>query len=292
MRNVVVLFLLILTTPTFADTEAAWAALRAGTAVALMRHADAPGIGDPAGYRLEDCSTQRNLSERGKAQAAAVGALFRSNHIAIATIISSPWCRCLETARLMEVGPVSVDPAFSNAFVLTAQSEELKLRGSAVISAWKSGNLLVVTHGSNIAALSGLQLCARRDPGRGTWRNAAARGWSNFAAEVTHAYRGPTPVEANCCTEAAIARRSGATDGYLAAISSSFPISTSAGITPGHSVLAPRNQRRCPMRRAVWNVLPGIRSWTRCPALMSGPTMTRSVPPSACSRNTSSGSPR
>lgn len=158
MRNVVVLFLLILTTPTFADTEAAWAALRAGTAVALMRHADAPGIGDPAGYRLEDCSTQRNLSERGKAQAAAVGALFRSNHIAIATIISSPWCRCLETARLMEVGPVSVDPAFSNAFVLTDQRDELKRRGSAVISAWKSGNLLVVTHGSNIAALSGLQL--------------------------------------------------------------------------------------------------------------------------------------
>jgi 16S rRNA C1402 (ribose-2'-O) methylase RsmI len=52
MRNVVVPFLVILTTPTFADTEAAWAALRAGKAVALMRHADAPGIGDPAGYRL------------------------------------------------------------------------------------------------------------------------------------------------------------------------------------------------------------------------------------------------
>jgi hypothetical protein len=104
MRNVVVLFLLVLTvTPSLADTAAAWAALRAGTAVALMRHADAPGVGDPAGYRLEDCSTQRNLSERGKAQAAAVGALFRANQIAIARIISSPWCRCLETARLMEV---------------------------------------------------------------------------------------------------------------------------------------------------------------------------------------------
>jgi phosphohistidine phosphatase SixA len=159
MRNVVVLLLLIVTaTPSLADTAAAWAALRAGKAVALMRHADAPGIGDPAGYRLEDCSTQRNLSERGKAQAAAVGALFRANHIAVARIISSPWCRCLETARLMEVGPVSVDPAFSNAFVLTDQRDELKRRGSAVISAWKSGNLLVVTHGSNIAAFSGLQL--------------------------------------------------------------------------------------------------------------------------------------
>jgi hypothetical protein len=59
------------------SSEFSISALRAGTAVALMRHADAPGVGDPAGYKLEDCFTQRNLSERGKTQAAAVGALFR-----------------------------------------------------------------------------------------------------------------------------------------------------------------------------------------------------------------------
>ena len=58
----------------------------------------------------------------------------------------------------MNLGPVSVDPAFSNAFVLVDQREELKLRGSAVISGWQSGNLLVVTHGANIAALTGQQL--------------------------------------------------------------------------------------------------------------------------------------
>jgi phosphohistidine phosphatase SixA len=159
MRSVVVLFVVILTaTPSRADTAAAWAALRAGKAVALIRHADAPGIGDPAGYKLEDCSTQRNLSERGKAQAAAIGALFRANQVAVSRIISSPWCRCLETARLMDVGPVAVDASFSNAFVLTDRRDELKARGSAVISAWQSGNLLVVTHGANIAALSGQQV--------------------------------------------------------------------------------------------------------------------------------------
>jgi hypothetical protein len=65
MRNVMVLFVLVLTaTPSRADTAAAWAALRAGNAIALIRHADAPGIGDPVGYKLEDCSTQRNLSAR------------------------------------------------------------------------------------------------------------------------------------------------------------------------------------------------------------------------------------
>src|SRR4051812_37852945 len=100
MRNAVVLLVLVLTaTPALADTAAAWAALHAGNAVALMRHADAPGIGDPAGYNVKDCATQRNLSEQGKAQAAAVGALFRANQITVARIISSPWCRCLETAK-------------------------------------------------------------------------------------------------------------------------------------------------------------------------------------------------
>jgi hypothetical protein len=109
----------------------------------LMRRALA--IQRDKGLRIAPLSA---ISVSVKAQAAAVGALFRANQIATARIISSPWCRCLETARLMEVGPVSVDPAFSNAFVLTHQREELKRRGSAVISAWKSGNLLVVRRGN------------------------------------------------------------------------------------------------------------------------------------------------
>ncbi len=70
------------------------------------------------------------------------------------------------------------------------------------------------------------------------------------------------------------------------------PISTSAGSTPGHSVLAPRNQRRRPTMRAVWNVLPGMKSCTRSPRRRSGPTITRSLVPSACSMITSIGSPR
>jgi hypothetical protein len=64
---------------------------------------------------------------------------------------------------------------------------------------------------------------------------------SNYA-NYARSYRGPTPLGATCCTDAAIARRSAATDGYIPASSSTLPISTSAGITPGHSVLAPRNQ--------------------------------------------------
>jgi phosphohistidine phosphatase SixA len=141
-----------------ADDTAAWSALRAGAHVALMRHADAPGgAGDPAGFRLDDCATQRNLSDKGRADAAKIGARLRAEGIAVEKILASPWCRCMETARLMKLGPVEAQPTFSNAFVLRDQKESLTAGAGAVIDAWKgSGNLLVVTHGANIFALTGV----------------------------------------------------------------------------------------------------------------------------------------
>jgi len=139
-----------------ADEAAAWAALRQGGAVALMRHGDAPGVGDPPGWRLDDCATQRNLGERGRAEARAVGARLRAERIAIDRVVSSPWCRCIETARLVDAGPVHVEPAFANAFVLRDRREALRDAGRAFVAAWRGpGTLLVVTHGENIAALTG-----------------------------------------------------------------------------------------------------------------------------------------
>jgi phosphohistidine phosphatase SixA len=144
--------------PARADDTVAWAALRAGAHVALMRHADAPGgAGDPPGFRLEDCATQRNLSDKGRADAAKIGARLKAEGIRIEKILSSPWCRCMETARLLQLGPVEAQPAFSNVFVLRDQTEQLTAGARAVIDAWKgSGILLVVTHGANIFALTGV----------------------------------------------------------------------------------------------------------------------------------------
>ena len=69
----------------------AWAALRAGRHVALMRHADAPGgFGDPPGFRLDDCATQRNLSAKGRGDAMRIGARLRSEGIAVEKILASP----------------------------------------------------------------------------------------------------------------------------------------------------------------------------------------------------------
>ncbi|MBR1126017.1 histidine phosphatase family protein [Bradyrhizobium lablabi] len=137
----------------------AWAALRAGRHVALMRHTDAPGgAGDPAGFRLEDCATQRNLSAKGRADGEKIGARLKAEGIAFEKIISSPWCRCMDTAKLLQLGPVATDPTFSNVVVLTDQRQSLTSGARAVIEQWNgSGTLLAVTHGANIAALTGIQ---------------------------------------------------------------------------------------------------------------------------------------
>src|SRR5207247_10178254 len=90
------------------DSEKAWAALVKGGHVALIRHGNAPpGYGgDPPGFKIDDCKTQRNLDEQGRGKARAGGEAFRNHGVRVDRILSSPWCRCLETARLMAVGPV------------------------------------------------------------------------------------------------------------------------------------------------------------------------------------------
>ena len=99
--------------------------------------------------------TQRNLSEKGRADALAMGARLRAEEVTVTKILSSPWCRCLDTANLLRAAPVEVEPAFSNAFVLRERREELKEGAIAVLSKWTSGTLLVVTHGANILDLTG-----------------------------------------------------------------------------------------------------------------------------------------
>ena len=141
-----------------ADEAAAWQALRAGGHVALMRHTSAPGgVGDPAGFTLRDCATQRNLSAEGRADAQAMGARVKAEGIAFAKIMSSPWCRCVDTATLMDLGAVETEATFGNVVVLRDQREELAAGGRQIIQAWKGpGNLLVVTHGANIRAMIGV----------------------------------------------------------------------------------------------------------------------------------------
>ena len=71
-----------------------------GEKLIFIRHAYAPGSGDPNNFNLNDCSTQRNLSEEGRKQAKFIGNFFRKNKIEIDKVLSSEWCRCKETAKI------------------------------------------------------------------------------------------------------------------------------------------------------------------------------------------------
>ena len=74
--------------------------LRQGGVVAVFRHALAPGTFDPTGFRLGDCGTQRNLNDEGRAQARRIGEWFQARQLQPSKVLSSPWCRCIDTARL------------------------------------------------------------------------------------------------------------------------------------------------------------------------------------------------
>jgi phosphohistidine phosphatase SixA len=140
------------------DDTSVWAALRTDGYVALIRHASAPGpAGDPAEYKLDDCTTQRNLSEQGRAEARALGDRFRMQQVKVGKVISSEWCRCRQTAELMNIGRVEVASTFNNAFVLNATRDALTAGARATIGAWRGpGTLVVVTHGQNIMAILGV----------------------------------------------------------------------------------------------------------------------------------------
>lgn len=140
------------------DEAALWAALRDGGHVALMRHAIAPGVGDPAGFRLDDCTTQRKLSAQGRAQARAIGERFRANGITTAAVFSSQWCRCLDTARGLALGEVVAFPGLNSFFADRGEEARHTAAVRALIGerARSPLPLVLVTHQVNITALTGV----------------------------------------------------------------------------------------------------------------------------------------
>lgn len=147
--------LLLGATPCAAD-DALWALLKAGGQVVLMRHATAPGTFDPPGMRLDDCGSQRNLDEHGRDEARRIGAAFRARVIPVDKVLSSRWCRCMDTARLA-FGRVEHWEPLDGA----RPGTELEARRTAQLRAFVStpftgGNVLLVSHNFNIRALTGL----------------------------------------------------------------------------------------------------------------------------------------
>jgi len=153
------------------NTSNLWENLKTGNHFVIIRHALAPGYSDPEGFNVNDCETQRNLDEEGRLQAKRIGDLFRLNGISKAVVLSSQWCRCLETARLLDLGNVSELNSL-NSFFEKFDQRDIQTRD---VLRWINKNSLdkptiLVSHQVNIAALTGYTpasgeiVFVRRDP--------------------------------------------------------------------------------------------------------------------------------
>ena len=118
-----------------AEEAVLWRALASKGHVALLRHAIAPGTGDPPDFAVGDCSTQRNLSQEGRAQAERIGDRFRDNGVEAARVVSSQWCRCLDTAELLGLGAVEELPLLNSFY----QRTERRKPQTEALNEWLAG---------------------------------------------------------------------------------------------------------------------------------------------------------
>ena len=134
-------------------------ALNSPNYILLMRHAVAPGVGDPPNYSLDRCEGQRLLSDEGRAQATRIGDWLRQQGLRRAKVLSSVWCRCTETARLLNFGGVTVEPSLASFFDephrAASQTAALQQLLAHALPAKGDSALVLVTHHVNIAAFTG-----------------------------------------------------------------------------------------------------------------------------------------
>ena len=138
--------------------DAVWEALRAPGSVVVLRHSYAPGGFDPPDARLDDCSTQRNLDENGRAQAARIGEAFRQNGVAVGAVLSSPRCRCLDTARLAFGRAQSWDVLQGALRDQDRRERQLAEIKKAIAGHGDGPPLVLVTHGSVVSDLTGVNV--------------------------------------------------------------------------------------------------------------------------------------
>ena len=145
----------VLLTPAPAAADPRFARLSEPGVVAVMRHAHAPGSGDSAEFTLDDCATQRNLDARGRAQAREIGAAIRTAGVTVDRVLTSQWCRCRDTARLLDVGPVEELPALNSFFRHPDRADRQTAELRQFLSGLPPGETVVlVTHFVNIHALT------------------------------------------------------------------------------------------------------------------------------------------
>lgn len=143
--------------------------------VLLLRHTLAPGVGDPDNFKLNDCTTQRNLSEVGRQDAKEVGEWIKRRQIQIFRVESSRWCRAKETAQLLNLGKVKLNKNLDSLFEesdITNHPATIKVRKQILEHRNKVGLLVLVGHYVNIGAVTGVGV----DSGEGVLVRADSKG--------------------------------------------------------------------------------------------------------------------
>jgi phosphohistidine phosphatase SixA len=144
-----------------ADDNALWALLKQPGHVVLLRHSNAPGATpEPYGINLKDCSIQRSLDDAGRAQARRNGDAFRKHGITRVRLVSSQFCRALETAKLTRLGPVAELPALNQVFLtdLSGMHETAEKTRNFMKTIPAKQLAMLVSHVSNIQSIAGVNL--------------------------------------------------------------------------------------------------------------------------------------
>ncbi len=159
MGHLIILFcLLTASTSLFANTpNQVWQDATNGKSIIMLRHALAPGNGDPGNFKVNQCSTQRNLSTEGAQQAQRIGKMLKNQGIEEATVYTSQWCRCIDTANAMAIGPVTELPEL-NSFYATPEAGPAQIEN---LLQWLNtvdtdNPTVLVTHQVVITALTGV----------------------------------------------------------------------------------------------------------------------------------------
>ncbi len=155
--SLIVSLFFFLFTPQLYASDQTWSLARDGNKIILIRHSLAPGGGDPPGFKIDDCKTQRNLNRSGINQSKKIGKLFKKNKVPIDQVLSSQWCRCKDTAKYAFGNYKEFKPLNS-----TFQSPYNKNEGKQLtelysfVKKWDGGgkNLVLITHYSIITAVT------------------------------------------------------------------------------------------------------------------------------------------
>ena len=138
-------------------SEQTWDIAQEGNKIILIRHSLAPGGGDPVGFKIDDCKTQRNLNKKGINQSKKIGKLFQKNKVLIDQVLSSQWCRCKDTAKYA-FGEYKELTALNSTFQSPFDKNEVRQLKELYnyVKKWNGNgkNLVLITHYSIITAVT------------------------------------------------------------------------------------------------------------------------------------------